>query len=263
MIQYIIGGILIIAGGILGFIVPRKMKNKNIEIKFLKTVPVGELNEILTANAEAGLEGYRHYAELKGKADSDDPQKTPFSKKEVAYYNANLYQVYEETETYRDEKGITRRRVKRNQSLVSNQKSSSPIILKDPASGDSVSIDASQSGIQLDTLKTLDKFEPSASKSKYGFLDNLKYNALGSKTLGFKMVENTIPLGQSLYVLGEALLEGKKINIMRPRDSKKPFILSVRSEDDIVRSNNRNANIALVFAILIALAGILLMIFMR
>lgn len=43
MLPFIIGGILIIGGGILGFIVPRKMKNKNIEIKFLKTIPVSEL----------------------------------------------------------------------------------------------------------------------------------------------------------------------------------------------------------------------------
>jgi len=126
-----------------------------------------------------------------------------------------------------------------------------------------VSIDVSQSGIQLDTLKTLDKFEPSGNARKYSFLNNLKYNALGARTLGFKMVENTIPLGQSLYVLGEALLEAKRINIVRPRDSKTPFIVSVRSEDDIVRANNRSANIALVVAVLIALAGILTMIFMR
>ncbi|TET51130.1 MAG: hypothetical protein E3J58_02555, partial [Actinomycetota bacterium] len=54
-----------------------------------------------------------------------------------------------------------------------------------------MSIDVSQSGIQLDTLKTLDKFEPSGNARKYSFLNNLKYNALGSRTLGFKMVENT------------------------------------------------------------------------
>lgn len=263
MLPFIIGGILIIGGGILGFIVPRKMKNKNIEIKFLKTIPIGELKEILTSNAEAGLEGYRHYSELKGKAGSDDPQKTPYSNKEVAYYNASLYQVYEETETYRDKKGVTHRRVKKSQSLISSHKSSNLITLKDSASGNKVYIDAGQSGLKLDTLKTFSKFEPSINKRKYGFLDNLKYNAMGSKTLGFKMIENTIPLGQSLYLLGEALLEGKKINILRPRDSKKPFILSVKSEDDIVRSNNRSANIALVIAILVALAGILVMIFMR
>ena len=263
MLSFIIGGILIIGGAILGFIVPIKMKNKNIEIKFLKTIPIGELREILTSNTEAGLEGYRHYSELKGKAGSDDPQKTPYSNKEVAYYNASLYQVYEETETYRDEKGVTRRRVKKSQSLISNQKSSNLITLKDPASVDKVYIDAAQSGLKLDTLNTFSKFEPSANKRKYGFLDNLKYSAMGSKTLGFKMIENTIPLGQSLYLLGEALLEGKKINIMRPGDSNKPFILSVKSEDDIVRSNNRSANIALVFAVLLALAGILIMIFMR
>ncbi len=34
----------------------------------MKTIPVSELREILTGNAEAGLEGYRHYTELKGKA---------------------------------------------------------------------------------------------------------------------------------------------------------------------------------------------------
>ena len=81
MLPFIIGGILIIAGGILGFIVPKKMKNKNIEIKFMKTIPVSELKEILTGNAEAGLEGYRHYTELKGKAGSDSPQKLLFRKK--------------------------------------------------------------------------------------------------------------------------------------------------------------------------------------
>ena len=263
MLPFILGGILIIGGGILGFIVPRKMKNKNIEIKFLKTIPLGELKEILTGNAEAGLEGYRHYSELKGKAGSDDPQKTPYSNKEVAYYSASLYQVYEETETYRDTKGVTRRRVKKSQSLISNQKSSNLITLKDPASGDKVYIDAAQSGLRLETHKTFNKFEPSNNARKYSFLENLKFGALGSRTLGFKMVENTIQLGQSLYVLGEALLEGKKINILRPRDSKKPFIVSVRSEDDIVKSNNKNANIALVFAALLALAGILIMIFMR
>ena len=60
MLPFIIGGILIVGGAILGFIVPRKMKNKNIEIKFLKTIPVSELKDILTGNAEAGLDGYRH-----------------------------------------------------------------------------------------------------------------------------------------------------------------------------------------------------------
>ncbi len=263
MLPYIIGGILIIGGAILGFIVPRKMKNKNIEIKFIKTIPVSELKDILKGNAEAGLDGYRHYTELKGKAGSAKPQKAPFSKKSVAYYNASLYQVYEETETYRDAKGITRRRIKKSQSQISNEKSSSPIILEDRASGDKVSIDASQSGLKLDTLKTLDKFEPSGNAKKYSFLKAIKFSALGSRTLGFRMVENTIPLGQSLYLLGEALLEGGKINILTPRDKKKPFILSVKSEDEMVRANNRGANIALVIAILLALAGILLMIFMR
>ena len=36
MLPFIIGGILIIGGGILGFIVPRKMKNKKYRDKVFK-----------------------------------------------------------------------------------------------------------------------------------------------------------------------------------------------------------------------------------
>jgi hypothetical protein len=86
---------------------------------------------------------------------------------------------------------------------------------------------------------------------------------MGARTLGFRMIEKTIPVGQSLYVLGEAWLEGLKVKIGRPRDVKKPFIVSVRSETDIVQSNNRSARIALVIGIVIAVAGVLVMIFMR
>ena len=48
---------------------------------------------------QPGLDGYRHFVELKGSAGAEPVQKAPFSAKDVAYFNADLYQVYEETET--------------------------------------------------------------------------------------------------------------------------------------------------------------------
>jgi hypothetical protein len=86
---------------------------------------------------------------------------------------------------------------------------------------------------------------------------------MGARTLGFRMIENTIPFGQSLYILGEAWLEGAKVKIGRPRDDKKPFIVSVKSEADIIRANKNGAKVALAIGIVVALAGILVMIFMR
>jgi hypothetical protein len=207
MAQFIIGGILIVVGGFISLFIPWRIKSKNIELKYMQTTSITELKDILTENAKAGLEGYRHYVELKGLAGADDPQVAPFSNKKVAYYDAKLYQVYEEEETHTDSKGTTRN-IKKKETILTDQKSSNNIFLKDDDSQEKVEIDISQSGLQLDTLKTLDKFEPVNNINRYRFFGNFKYKNMGLKTLGFRMLENTIPLGQSLYVLGEAILDG-------------------------------------------------------
>jgi hypothetical protein len=263
MAQFIIGGILIAVGVFISLFIPWRIKNKNIELKFMQTTSIGELINILTENARAGLEGYRHYVELKGLAGSEKPQEAPFSNKKVAYYDAKLYQVYEEEETRTDSKGTTRS-IKKNETLVTDQKSSNQVFLKDAGSQEKVDIDISQSGLQLGTLKTLDKFEPVNNINRYRFFGNYKYKNMGLKTLGFRMVENTIPLGQSLYVLGEAVLEGPgRVIVGKPADSKKPFIVSVKKEEDIIQANRTGARVALIIGIIIAVAGILVMIFMK
>jgi len=63
--------------------------------------------------------------------------------------------------------------------------------------------------------------------------------------------------------LGEAWLEGSRIQMGKPGEKDKPFIASVRSEEDIVQSNVKNARAALIIGILIAVAGIAVMIFLR
>ncbi len=263
MAQFIIGGILIAIGGFISLFVPWRLKSKNIELRYMQTTSITDLIEILTENAKAGLEGYRHYVELKGLAAADEPQAAPFSNKKVAYYNAKLYQVYEEEETRTDSKGTTRS-IKKNETMITDQKSSNRVFLIDADSQESVEIDISQSGLQLETSKTLDKFEPVNNINRYKFFGSFKYKNLGVKTLGFRMLENTILLGQSLYVLGEAVLEGTgKVIIGKPLDSKKPFIISVKKEEDIVQANKTGARVALIIGILMAVAGVLVMIFMR
>ncbi len=81
MAPFIINGILIVVGGFISLFVPMRIKNENIELKFMQTTSIGELKGILTDNAAAGLEGYRNYVELKSLTGSDKPQKAPFSDK--------------------------------------------------------------------------------------------------------------------------------------------------------------------------------------
>jgi len=263
MLGYILGGILIVGGALLAWLVPRRIKNRTLEIKFMKTTPIPELKGILSDNAAAGLEGYRHYVELKGNAGSDNPVKTPYSEKEVAYYEAKLLQVYEQKQTYRDSNGVTHQRMVRSESLLSDQNSSEIITVTNPPSKDKVYVDPTQSGLRLDTIKTLDRFEPVGNMKKYNFFSGFNYGSMGARTLGFRMIENTIPIGRMLYMLGEAWIEGNKIVFGRPRDEKKVSMISLRSEADIIKGNKTNSILALVFGILIAIAGILVMIFVR
>jgi len=263
MVPYIIGGLLILGGAALSFFVPRKIRARNIEIKYMQTTPIKELRGLLEDNEKEGLHGYRHYVEVKGSAGSDNPEKTPFSKKDVAYYESYLYQVYEEVHTHRDDKGNTHRQLVRKEAQMNSQQSSSPITIKDNHSGDKLYLDVNQEGLNMETLKTLDRFEPVNNMRNYDFFRDFSFGNMGSRTLGFRMLEKTIPLGQALYFLGEAWLEGTRIQLGRPGEKDKPFIVSVRSEADIVQSNIRNARTALIIGIILAVAGVLVMIFMR
>ena len=246
MLPYILGGLLIIGGAALSFFVPRKIKARNIEIKFMKTTPIGELKGLLEHNEKEGLSGYRHYVEIKGSAGSDSPEKTPYSERDVAYYDSYLYQVYEEVHTFRDDKGNTHRQIVKKESQISSQQSSNPVTVKDNQTGDKVYLDVNQTGLKMETLKTLDRFEPANNMKNYNFFSGFSFSNMGARTLGFRMLEKTIPLGQPLYILGEAWLEGTRIQIGKPGEKDKPFIVSVRSEADIVQSNVKNARIALI-----------------
>jgi hypothetical protein len=263
MIHFIIGGILVVGGALISLLVPRAMKNKNVEIKFAKTLSLDELKKQLLQSEADGLTDFRQYAEIKGQAGLESGEKTPYSEREVAYYKAECYEVREEMETYTDDTG-THQRTKRTENLVSTQKSNSGLTVKD-ASGETASIELSESGMQFDAAKTFDKFEPLNAMNQYGFFGmlNIMPSTTGIKTQGYRMVEYTIGLGQQLYVLGDALLNGGRVVIRKPADKKLPFIVSVKSEEDLVRANERGGKFALVGGIVSAVAGVLVILLLK
>ncbi|MGI6451548.1 MAG: GIDE domain-containing protein [Desulfitobacteriia bacterium] len=260
--EVIIVGLVLIAGGVFcSVFVSKKLKNKNIEIQYMKTSTIGEVEKTLKENEASGLQGYREFVELKGVAEVETPQETPFTKRQVAYYEADLYQVYEELHTYQDNKGNTQQRMERRESRISNQKSSGNLILRDPQTGEQAYIRLTQMGMQLDTVKDFDKFEPQNIMQQYNFFNALRFTPMGTRTLGYKMTEKVIPLGHSLYVLGEACLENGRVYIDKPADREKPFIVSVRNESELVQSNKFKANLAFVGGIVLGLIGISIMLF--
>lgn len=254
--------IILICGGLIAiFYLAPKNKNKVTEIKFLKTKTISELNDMFKQMDANGLGNeYREFVELKGTVVSDNLVETPFSNKKVVYCESRLAQVTETREEYRDKDGNRRTRVNKHENTISEEKTSQEISLIDSSSNEDIVLEINGTGCELDIPKTFDRFEPKNSLGNYRYFNNFSWNRFGAETLGFKMTEKTINANQNLYAIGEAFRVGNKIHIGKPQDSKKPFIVTTKSEEDLVNNANQTALISIVGGIIAIVFGIIMFI---
>jgi len=250
--------ILLIAGGLVAiFYIRPKKQNDVTEIKYMKTKTIAELKDMFGQMAENGLgSDYREFVELKGTAVSDNLVNTPFSNRQVAYCDSSLKQVTESTEQYRDNNGYMQTRVNKQEHVISEEKSSQEIGLKDGSSEEAVMLEINGTGCKLDIPKTFDRFEPKNNLGNYSYFQSFSWNRFGAETLGFKMTEKTIEANQNLYVIGEAFKVGNTIHIGKPQDTKKPFIVTTKSEEDLVNKSSQTALFLLLGGIAVIVLGI-------
>lgn len=249
---------LLLIGGGLGaiFYIRPKTQNNVTEIKFMKTKSISELRDMFSQMDANGLgNDYREFVELKGMVTSDNLVETPFSNKKVAYCESTLAQVTETREQYRDSEGNLKNRVTKHENTISDEKSSQEISMLDSSTNDPVIIEVNGTGCTLDIPKTFDRFEPKDNLGNYRYFNSFSWNRFGSETLGFKMTEKTINANQSLYVIGEAFKVGDKIHIGKPQDNKKPFIVTTKSEEDLINKSNQNALFLLIGGIISIIVG--------
>lgn len=256
----IIFSILLIALGLVGiFYIRPKTKDKVTEIKFMQTKTISELRDMFKQMDENGLSDYREYVELKGNVTDDTLTEAPFSNQKVAYCESTLAQVSEVKEKYRDSQGREQTRVKKVETPISDEKTSQDIFMRDASSEEKVTLEINASGCSLDIPKTFDRFENKGSLIGYKYFNSWSLNSLGAETLGVSMKEKTIKPNQSLYVIGEAYRVDNTIHIGKPMDKKKPFIVTTKSEEDLINSSNTHAMMALVGGILSIVIGAIML----
>lgn len=252
----VFGAVLIGIGALLVFVVREKLGRKAVDVQYMRTSTIPDVKGMFSDMAASGLGGnLKQYVELQGAADAKEPQRTPYSDRGVAYYEAELFQVYEAEETYTDSEGKQQRRTVRREEAVSNEKSTEPLLIKD-ATGAALPIDLQAGGMELDLMEGYDRFESYENMGSFGFFHAFSPRHLGNRTLGYRMRESIIPLGQPLYVLGEAYLRGSDICIGKPSDPKKAFIVSTKSEAQIVSSAKAGSTWALAGGIVLAVGGV-------
>lgn len=256
--------VVLIGVGIVALVLIRpQMLNHVREMKFMNTSTIREVQEMFAMIQSDGLgDSFRNYVEIKGVVHCDQPVRTPFSDQDVAYCASKLSSVTQREERYRDKDGHYRTRVVKDERVISSEESSSVLLLKDSSSDETVVLDI-KNGCTFDIPETFDRFEHTNNLGRYGYFRSFTNH--GPNLLGYHMKEKTIPQNQALYVLGEAYKEGDVIHIGRATEKDRKFIVSTKSEDELVGKYERRAQFALFggIAAIVVGAGMLLSLLLR
>lgn len=247
--MWIIGIVLLGLGGLFYYL-REQSKNKVMNIKYNETSKISELMDTYKSIAnELGEGNFSQVVELKGVSSCNQPLEAEFSGREVVYYKAEVYREYEVTVEKRDNEGRVTRNVERRSETVSNNERFVPFLINDGSGSIKVDLEGAEKVAQ----QSVDRFD---SQAPSGFSLNFGYSG-DSKTIGFRYKEHVIPVGAQLYVLGEASdRRGGGISVIKPADTKNHFIVSTKSEEELIKSSEGSATWYLVGAIVSAIAGV-------
>jgi hypothetical protein len=258
----IVAGIALIALGV-GLIIARSVQsNKLLQIKGTETSRAGELAEVAGEVAkEMGAGSFNQTVEVKGKAVCDEPLTSELAKAACVFYAMRVTREYEETFWETDANGHRMQRTRRGQEIVAQNTRSAPFRIDDGSGNILIRPD----GAQFVPEKAFSQFQPGEAQGTtltFGGLSiNLGgLNLGGRRTLGYRYEEDIIPLGRDLYVLGEAADSGGELAVQKPHDKKTRFIISCKSEEELVRSTTTAIIALLISGIIAGIGGVTLLV---
>ncbi len=255
-----VGGLVAAGGAYLAFVQSKKSEGLARELQFMKATSLSEIEESMKALEAEGLgDSFRDVVETNGSAETDGELKSPHSETPCAYFQASVTREYEKMETYTDKDGKVRTRRTKLYEPVSNEKSHSPLYIADR--GTRVRIDLQ--GADLDLKSGEERYEPFKEDRGYSFFGVNFTVPSGTRTLGFKYSEKLIPLGQSLYVVGEVRKSGGELSIGKPSEKGKPFIVSVKSEEEVIAGMKGSAKTTQYFGYALLVIGAALAVFLN
>lgn len=263
----VIIGILLVALGVWLAVFQRaKSANVAMEIQAQPTKTYDEVKEALEAMQDYDP-NYRETVEFKGYAASSAPVKTPFTNQSVAYYVAETVQVSEDTEEYRDSNGQMKVRTTKHEDKLAEEEASCDLLVKDNA-GNEIVVETRGIANKLDLVKTTDRLDREDPFANVYVHDSgrifRRYNTPSygprHRIIGYKQIEKTFPLNSALYVLGEAYMVANRIHIGPPRDSKQPYIVTTKSEEQMLKNTQSSQTTAMVGGIISIVGGLILFI---
>jgi hypothetical protein len=262
-----IGLIVVALGGLLLYLA-KGASERVYQMKTTETSRVGDLLQLIAdvrAEMGGGASELREYVEIKGVVGSDGPMEAEMSGQAAVIVQSEVTRDVEELREHRDSEGnVTTRWEKRTESVHSNRLES-PFWLDDGSGR----VEVRPGGADVTLQKVVDRFEqPSAVESgggqfsfgRFSFSSRMLGPSQNFRVIGYRFVESILPLGARLYALGELSDTGEGVALHKPSVDK-PYLLSTRSEEEIVQSGMSQAKWMKIGGIAaLALGGIALVV---
>jgi E3 Ubiquitin ligase len=254
LVMILIAAGLIVVGVIL-FIMRKKYLDTVMEIKYTQTSKIKDIiDNHKSISADLGKGNYSETVEVKGVSKCAKPLSSEHKKAECVWYKSEIIREYEEDVETTDSNGNRTRETRRGSETVSTIENSTPFEVED----DTGSIKIAISGAEIVAQQIYNDFQP----GEYSGRINISFGrSSGRRTIGYRYTEQVIAVDQNLYILGEASDKDGQLVIKKPSDKKKKFIVSVKSEEELIKQYMTTATIMLVGSIILPLAGIGLLVY--
>jgi len=274
-----VGLVLLAVAGLLVFLAKRS-DNKVHYVKATDTSKIGSLvklvGEVAADMPDGVATGYKDYVEIKGRIVCDEPIQGEISEQYGAIVETEVVRMSERREEIRDAQGNIRTEWKKHEETVSSNRREAPFSVDD-GTGRLRIKPAGSRGVEL--VKVVERFQPAnAMEGGSGFggqvslsmgrfqmsLGSGRWDPSSSRTLGYRFVERVLPIDKPVYAIGELAATEDEGLLLRPptdEDKKKPFMLSPRTEEEIIRASEKGARIMRIIAVILGIGGIALVVF--
>lgn len=253
---FIIGAVFLIAAIVL-FFIQKNQKSRAYNIRVARSATASELKQMAQSIAqEIGGGNWREYVKVSGTIECDRPLTSELKQETCVYYYMSVAREYEETVTKTDSEGKSYQETERRSETISSNKQSVPFELVD--STGNVTVDPE--GASVEGVKVLDEFRQEQATG--GILSfgrfSLAIGSGGQRTLGYRYTETILPLKRRVFILGMANDSTGELAIRKPIDADKKFIISLKTEEELLKAADRGAKILFYIMLGCLAVGLLL-----
>ncbi len=256
-----LGIVGIVLCGVGGFLVFSyfKQKKKMEAISGVETTTAAALTEIWKGvSDEIGTGSFEEPAEMKGVLECERPLESEIEKQPCVYYSMRVLRKWEEEYYETDDDGNRERKTRQGSDTVSSNTRSVPFQVRD----DTGTVKVNPNDANIDGERIVDRFEPESAVSggtisfgNFSFSLGSGSRSGGRRTLGYQFTETILPLSRRVYVLGTASDSSGELMIQKPRE-KGQFIISLKSEEELLKSSKSGMTWSLVGAVACFVIGV-------